>query len=267
MNTMPCLANASTAQSQIFWQGTDFVIALLLQGLNFVMSHSAQGSVTDTITPFLCGNPTGSPLFVVEPTSFSHRYFLWQWSIKPETKIFMSSSGIWRRVDIVKPETSVNTIYTRRQIPEDDILHGHRRGNLISYKHFYVYISAISRAIIMKKQISPVIWLCKILLSLLSVLNDSLFISSVFRQIQDEWLISKKHSICRSLFVYLFIGYITMLSTVHIIGQIRWLVRGPRYRSSLSHYATSRKIAGSILDEIIGFFNGPNPSSRTMNLG
>jgi hypothetical protein len=33
------------------------------------------------------------------------------------------------------------------------------------------------------------------------------------------------------------------------------------------HYATSRKVAGSILDEVIGFFNLPNPSSRTMALG
>jgi hypothetical protein len=33
------------------------------------------------------------------------------------------------------------------------------------------------------------------------------------------------------------------------------------------HYITSRKVAGSNPDEIIGFFNGPNPSSRTMVLG
>jgi hypothetical protein len=34
------------------------------------------------------------------------------------------------------------------------------------------------------------------------------------------------------------------------------------------HYATSRKVVGSIPDEVIGFFfNLPNPSSRTMALG
>jgi hypothetical protein len=33
------------------------------------------------------------------------------------------------------------------------------------------------------------------------------------------------------------------------------------------HYATSRKVASSIPDEVIGFFNWPNPSSRTMALG
>jgi hypothetical protein len=33
------------------------------------------------------------------------------------------------------------------------------------------------------------------------------------------------------------------------------------------HYAKSRKIAGSIPDEVTGFFNFPNPSSRTMALG
>jgi hypothetical protein len=36
---------------------------------------------------------------------------------------------------------------------------------------------------------------------------------------------------------------------------------------SLRYYATSRKVAGSIPDEVIGFFNWLNPSSRTMALG
>jgi hypothetical protein len=35
----------------------------------------------------------------------------------------------------------------------------------------------------------------------------------------------------------------------------------------LRHYATSRKVAGSIPDEVIGFFNRPNASSSTMALG
>jgi hypothetical protein len=38
-------------------------------------------------------------------------------------------------------------------------------------------------------------------------------------------------------------------------------------RTWLRHYATSRKVAGLIPDEVIGFFNLPNPSSRTMALG
>jgi hypothetical protein len=42
---------------------------------------------------------------------------------------------------------------------------------------------------------------------------------------------------------------------------------GTRGRSWLRHYATSRKVTGSSPDEIIGFFNWPNPSSRTMVLG
>jgi hypothetical protein len=33
------------------------------------------------------------------------------------------------------------------------------------------------------------------------------------------------------------------------------------------HYATSRKVATSILNEIIGFFNWPNLSSRIIILG
>jgi hypothetical protein len=35
----------------------------------------------------------------------------------------------------------------------------------------------------------------------------------------------------------------------------------------LKHYATGQKVAGSIPDKFIGFFNGPNPSSCTMALG
>jgi hypothetical protein len=36
---------------------------------------------------------------------------------------------------------------------------------------------------------------------------------------------------------------------------------------SLRHYATSRKVAGSNSDEVIGFFSWPNTSSRTVALG
>jgi hypothetical protein len=42
---------------------------------------------------------------------------------------------------------------------------------------------------------------------------------------------------------------------------------GMRLHSLLGHYATSRKVAGSIHDEVIGIFSLPNPSRRTMALG
>jgi hypothetical protein len=35
----------------------------------------------------------------------------------------------------------------------------------------------------------------------------------------------------------------------------------------LLHYATSREVAGSIPDEVVGFFNRNNPSSLKMILG
>jgi hypothetical protein len=40
-----------------------------------------------------------------------------------------------------------------------------------------------------------------------------------------------------------------------------------QYRSLLGHYATSRKVASSVPDEVIGFFIWTNPSSSTMALG
>jgi hypothetical protein len=36
--------------------------------------------------------------------------------------------------------------------------------------------------------------------------------------------------------------------------------------SWLRHYTTSQKVIGSIPNEVIAFFNWPNPSSRTMAL-
>jgi hypothetical protein len=43
--------------------------------------------------------------------------------------------------------------------------------------------------------------------------------------------------------------------------------RGTRWRSWSRHYASSRKVAGSIPDKIIRLINWPNPSSRTITLG
>jgi hypothetical protein len=43
--------------------------------------------------------------------------------------------------------------------------------------------------------------------------------------------------------------------------------RGTRWRSSLRHCATNRKVAGSIPDGGIGIFHRYNPSGRSMALG
>jgi len=40
-----------------------------------------------------------------------------------------------------------------------------------------------------------------------------------------------------------------------------------RWHSWLSHSATSRKVAGSIPDGVIGIFHRDNPSGLNMNLG
>jgi hypothetical protein len=48
--------------------------------------------------------------------------------------------------------------------------------------------------------------------------------------------------------------------------QVRFTDHGKRQRSWLRYYTTNRNVAGSIPDEVIGFFNWPNPSSRTVSL-
>jgi hypothetical protein len=52
----------------------------------------------------------------------------------------------------------------------------------------------------------------------------------------------------------------------YLEGYTWWRV-GTRQGSWFRHCATSQKVAVSIPDEVIGFFNWPNPSSRTMSLG
>ena len=59
-------------------------------------------------------------------------------------------------------------------------------------------------------------------------------------------------------------GEVEMRVTVTIIIII---IVGTRWRSWLRRCATSRNVAGSIPDGVIGIFHGYNPSGRTMALG
>jgi hypothetical protein len=54
--------------------------------------------------------------------------------------------------------------------------------------------------------------------------------------------------------------FIIIIIIIIIIGGTRW-------RSWLRHCATSRKVAGSIPDGVVGFFHGHNPSGPTVALG
>jgi hypothetical protein len=56
---------------------------------------------------------------------------------------------------------------------------------------------------------------------------------------------------------------------VNTVNEPSASTKGKQYIkcSWLRHYSTSRKVAGLIPDEIIGFFNWPNPSSCIMALG
>jgi hypothetical protein len=63
----------------------------------------------------------------------------------------------------------------------------------------------------------------------------------------------------------LILGSIGLRSYIDRLWSLLSLLGGMWKRSWLRHYATSRKVAGSIPD-VIGFFIWPNPSSRTMAL-
>jgi hypothetical protein len=58
-------------------------------------------------------------------------------------------------------------------------------------------------------------------------------------------------------YYYYFRKTISCLNNLHGTCNCSWL----------RHYATSQRVTGLIPDEIIGFFNWPNPSSCTMALG
>jgi hypothetical protein len=65
--------------------------------------------------------------------------------------------------------------------------------------------------------------------------------------------------------LYLSIPFV--YNEIQVLGIYIVVHRGTRWRSWLRNYAASRKVAGSISDEVTGFFNWPNPSSLTMALG
>jgi hypothetical protein len=82
-------------------------------------------------------------------------------------------------------------------------------------------------------------------------------------------LMSHSFTCCYSLYyVSLRLLYFYCISSFLVVFIcLLPLIRDMRWRSLLRNYATSRKVVGSFPDEVIGFFNLPNPSSRTMALG
>jgi hypothetical protein len=59
-----------------------------------------------------------------------------------------------------------------------------------------------------------------------------------------------------------------LISLIRVIFGDEYKLRSTvkQWRSWLRHYATSRKVAGSIPAEVFEFLNLANPSSRTMTL-
>ena len=72
-------------------------------------------------------------------------------------------------------------------------------------------------------------------------------------------------SFCFLFVVLLFVFDLDSLIMLYI--SVVFLNRGTWWRSWLRHCATSRKVAGSIPDGVVGIFNWHNPSGRTMALG
>jgi hypothetical protein len=62
-------------------------------------------------------------------------------------------------------------------------------------------------------------------------------------------------------------NYITFFLVYHVRVRVLPLVRDTWWYSWLRNFVTSRKVAGSIPNRVIGFFHWHNPSGRTMALG
>jgi hypothetical protein len=84
--------------------------------------------------------------------------------------------------------------------------------------------------------------------------------SYIFRHVANAIIITSLHEYTKEACIFI-LAYLSR----------NWVEDYPaartQYRSWLRHYVTSRKVAGSIPDEVTGFFNWPNPSCRTMALG
>jgi hypothetical protein len=78
------------------------------------------------------------------------------------------------------PETSVLTTATRRNIPEDDILHSHRRENLKSYLDL-IYYNIIIIIIIISKALCWALAAFSVLMPIHSR-QDTLYGGSVHRK-------------------------------------------------------------------------------------
>jgi hypothetical protein len=89
------------------------------------------------------------------------------------------------------------------------------------------------------------------------------------------WVYGTKGAVARKVWAPLVKSLTTITNQSVKIYLVRWAVCfGPflhwcapySVSSSLRHYATNRKVGGSIPDVFIRFFNWPNYSSRTMAL-
>jgi hypothetical protein len=83
----------------------------------------------------------------------------------------------------------------------------------------------------------------------------SLYQPCARQDIRTDWLISRNWVFIEKLAVLQLLKKFPYFVELSIILWDMWQGTWSR------HYATNRKVAGSITDEVIGFFNLPNPSS------
>jgi hypothetical protein len=82
-----------------------------------------------------------------------------------------------------------------------------------------------------------------------------------------SWFLSPNAFLWRVCFLHCAVVSYLRILPLWWFNTLTFPRRGTRWRSWLRHYATNRKVAGSISDGVIGIFHWHYPSGRTIALG
>jgi hypothetical protein len=170
----------------------------------------------------------------------------------------------WRRY--VHPKRDFQRT-TRNYIPEDNTLNNQRCENLKSYLGTKIDVAEDVSSIRLpaKGMTYSERWFS---ISFSHEDVGSMFLRSVGVRLQDYAL--SQPGRLQSVVQYKFAVDVSKLGATPVPTSHYAVTYRPRsvlVFVALVCFATSRKVAGSIADEVTGFFNWPNPSSRTIALG